>query len=81
MANKIQFEHLLKYKKEQRKQNKLPQDYKGFIIRRHEHNNKFCAYDWRTDYFINPLYNTVEEIKNKIDETIKEINEENVCFY
>jgi hypothetical protein len=81
MANKIQFEHLMKYKKEQRKLNKNPLDYKGFMIRLHEHNNNYCAYDWRTDYFINPLYKTIGEIKNKIDEVTKEINDENICFY
>ena len=71
MANKIQFEHLQKWKKEQRKQNKLPQEYKGFFIWRNGHNNKICAKDWRNDYFINPTYNSVEDIKIKINSLIK----------
>ncbi len=70
MANKIQFEHLQKWKKEQRKQNKLPQEYNGFFIWRNGHNNKICAKDWRNDYFINPTYNSVEDIKIKINSLI-----------
>ena len=71
MANKIQFEHLQKWKKEQRKQNELPQEYNGFFIWRNGHNNKICAKDWRNDYFINPTYNSVEDIKIKINSLIK----------
>ncbi len=46
---------------------KHPLMYKGYLIRRRGHNNKLCAYSWATDYFINPLYNTWEQLKLVID--------------
>ena len=44
-----------------------PLMYKGYIIRRHVHNSKLCAKSWATGYFINPLYETWEQLKLIID--------------
>jgi len=41
--------------------------YKGFIIRKNPFNDKISGYSYRTGYFINPLYDTFEEIKQEID--------------
>lgn len=41
--------------------------YKGFIIRKSIINDKISGYSYRTGYFINPLYDTFEEIKQVID--------------
>lgn len=45
---------------------KRPLMYKGWIIKRCS-NNKLSAYNFRTDFFINPLYNTWEQLKSIID--------------
>lgn len=42
--------------------------YKGFIIRRNAFNNKISGYSYRTGYFINPLYDTFDEIRREIDQ-------------
>lgn len=41
--------------------------YKGYNIRLHNHNSKYCAYNPIRDYFVNPLFDTVEDIKKHID--------------
>lgn len=41
--------------------------YKGFNIRLHRYNNMYCAFNPLKDYFVNPLFSTVEEIKSHID--------------
>lgn len=49
---------------------KAPLMYKGWIIRKRDtpfQGKKFCAYNPVTDYFINPLYNTWEQLKSVID--------------
>lgn len=46
---------------------KHPLMYKGYIIRRHRYNDKLCAYSYATDVFINPLYDTWEQLKLIID--------------
>ena len=46
---------------------KHPLMYKGFLIRRHGHNNKLCGKSWATGYFINPLYNEWYQLKSVID--------------
>jgi hypothetical protein len=45
----------------------IPVMYNGWMIRKHHHNGKLCAYNFRTDVFINPLYNTWESLKSVID--------------
>lgn len=45
---------------------KHPLMYKGYIIKRCG-NNKLSAYSYKTDYFINPLYNKWEQLKMIID--------------
>ena len=46
---------------------KFPLMYKGYIIRKHNHNNKLCAYSYKTDYFINPIFKNWEHLKKVID--------------
>lgn len=47
---------------------KAPLMYNGWEIRRKkEASNKLCAYNFRTDIFINPLYDTWEQLKSVID--------------
>lgn len=48
---------------------KHPLMYKGWFIRYGlEYNkDKLCAYNFKTDTFINPLYNTWEQLKSVID--------------
>lgn len=41
--------------------------YKGFNIRLHRYNSKYCAFNPLKDYFVNPLFETVESIKLHID--------------
>jgi len=50
---------------------KHPLMYKGWLIRYgSEHNKtKLCAYNYKSDVFINPLYNTWEQLKAVIDAT------------
>ena len=50
-----------------------PLMYKGWMIRYgNEYNqDKLCAYNFRTDVFINPLYKTWEALKMVIDEIEK----------
>ena len=48
------------------KKDKLPLMYKGYILKICE-NGLISAYSYRTDYFINPLYKTFEQIKTVID--------------
>ena len=50
--------------------NKVPLMYKGWLIKHVEtpfDGKKFAAYNFSTDYFINPLYNTWEQLKSIID--------------
>ena len=44
-----------------------PVMYKGYLIHICPTNDKLCAYSWATDYFINPLYDTWEQLKLIID--------------
>jgi hypothetical protein len=44
---------------------KAPTMYKGYIIQKHK--GKLGAYSYRTDYHINYLYNTWEQLKSVID--------------
>ena len=47
---------------------KAPLMYNGWEIRRKKlAGNKYCAYNYRTDIFINPLYKTWEQLKSVID--------------
>lgn len=49
---------------------KAPLMYNGWIIRRMNtpfQGKKYCAYNFKTDMFINPLYNTWEQLKSIID--------------
>jgi hypothetical protein len=51
-------------------QSKAPLMYNGWMIRKQKtpfQGVKFCAYNYRTDIFINPLYNTWEQLKTVID--------------
>ena len=52
-------------KKETKEQ--FPLMYKGYIIRRHSYNNKLCAYYYKNDYFINPIFNKWDNLKKVID--------------
>lgn len=55
------------YKVKQKEEKKFPLMYKGYIIRKHNYNNKFCAYSYKTDYFINPIFNKWNDLKKVID--------------
>tara|TARA_R100000734_G_C3211744_1_gene26610 strand:- start:211 stop:378 length:168 start_codon:yes stop_codon:yes gene_type:complete len=46
---------------------KTPLMYKGYIIRKHNYNGKYCAYSYKTDYFINPIFDKWENLKKVID--------------
>jgi len=47
---------------------KAPLMYNGWEIRRKKSaDNRYCAYNYRTDIFINPLYETWEQLKTVID--------------
>jgi len=47
---------------------KAPLMYNGWEIRSKNNNGKkYCAYNYRTDIFINPLYETWEQLKSVID--------------
>lgn len=48
------------------KTNKFPLMYKGYILKRCS-NGKLSGYSYKTDYFINPLYETFDKIKLIID--------------
>jgi len=45
---------------------KYPLMYSGYMIKRCS-NNKLSAYSFKTDYFINPLYDNWEQLKTVID--------------
>lgn len=53
--------------------NKFPLMYKGFILRlgksnvNYKNNNGIGAYSYKLDLFINPLYETFQQIKLVID--------------
>ena len=53
--------------------NKFPLMYKGFILRlgksniNYKNKNAICGYSYKLDVFINPLYETFEQIKLVID--------------
>lgn len=47
-------------------QNKIPLMYKGYILKKCS-NGLISGYSYKTDYFINPLYKTFEQIKLIID--------------
>ena len=65
MANKIQFEHLLKYKKQQRKQQdkEWPLTYRGYIIRQ----DKGTATNYANGTCLNIIYNNWPQLKAVID--------------
>lgn len=47
---------------------KSPLMYNGWEIRRKKlAGNKYCAYNYRTNIFINPIYKTWEQLKLVID--------------
>lgn len=49
---------------------KAPLIYNGWLIRRRDtpyQGKKFCAHNIQTDIFINPLYDTWEQLKSIID--------------
>ena len=49
---------------------KAPLMYKGWLIKHIEtpfQGKKFAAYNYATDIFINPLYETFEQLKTIID--------------
>jgi hypothetical protein len=57
-------------KTENKTQEKAPLMYKGWMIRRRNtpfQGMKYCAYNFATDIFINPLYDTWEQLKSVID--------------
>jgi hypothetical protein len=45
---------------------KHPLMYRGYFIKRC-FNGNLSAYSWRTDYFINPLYRTWDQLKSILD--------------
>lgn len=50
---------------------KHPLMYKGWLIRYgcEQNKNKLCAYNFQNNTFINPLYDTWEQLKSVIDQT------------
>ena len=50
---------------------KHPLMYRGWLIKNGNELNKdkLCAYNYKSDTFINPLYNTWEQLKAVIDAT------------
>lgn len=39
--------------------------YKNWLVNRKQ--GKFCAYDFTKDIFLNPIYDTWKQLKDKID--------------
>jgi hypothetical protein len=59
------------WEKAEKQTSKAPLMYKGWLIRRRNtphQGQKYCAENLQTGVFINPLYNTWEQLRSVIDE-------------